>query len=340
MSCLSWWLSIPGPNESEIVHSHSLGNGIRRQFAVNLASQMVHRRISHFIGSKSLPATRFEVWVALLLFPIPCLPLLFRLPQRERRIFVAEANRNLKFGIEMLGEGMTLSRPFRLTLNTEFTMSRELCSDLPSLSLSCLQSDLFWVVAWCGCVRLMFWATEQCWFSVEFGVFCSVYRVHTAPLWEKQFATAAACTPFVAFWSLRNWALDVSGIECCWMSVLLHDGNKHIVRLISAASEWSSHHLTKLDATDVVSPQHFWNWCPTHDWDLSTFKHCLTGTFCHVSTVSLAPFFNSTLSQGHLPLCDIHTHTQPRHFQSLLSHVWVTFESLLSIKFGYTPLDY
>jgi len=34
----------------------------------------------------------------------------------------------------------------------------------------------------------------------------------------------------------------------------------------------------------------------------------MTGTFPYLSTVSLAPFFKSTLSQGHLPLCDMHTH--------------------------------
>jgi len=82
---------------------------------------------------------------------------------------------------------------------------------------------------------------------------------------------------------------------------------------------------TLLDATDVVSPQHFQNWCLTHDWHLSIFKHCLTGTFCYVSTVSLAPLFESKLSQGHLPLCDIHAYIQPRHFQSLLNPFWVPF---------------
>jgi len=35
-------------------------------------------------------------------------------------------------------------------------------------------------------------------------------------------------------------------------------------------------------------------------------KHCVTGTFSHVSTFSLAPLFESTLFHGHPPLCDIH----------------------------------
>jgi len=62
----------------------------------------------------------------------------------------------------------------------------------------------------------------------------------------------------------------------------------------------------------TVGPQHF--------------ENCLTGTFSYVSTVSLAPFSKSTLSQGHLPLCDIHTytHTQPRNFQSLfVNKIWI-----------------
>jgi len=73
-----------------------------------------------------------------------------------------------------------------------------------------------------------------------------------------------------------------------------------------------------------LAPDIFENSCLTHDWHISMFKHCLTGTISYVRTVSLAPFFNSTLSQGHLPLCDIHTYTQPHHFQSLfLNKIWI-----------------
>ena len=67
----------------------------------------------------------------------------------------------------------------------------------------------------------------------------------------------------------------------------------------------------QLDATAVVCPQHFWELSHRH---LSTCKHCLTGTFSHVSTVSLAPLFESALFQGHLPFCDMHECMQPHHF--------------------------
>jgi len=59
----------------------------------------------------------------------------------------------------------------------------------------------------------------------------------------------------------------------------------------------------------------------------------MTGTFPCLSTVSLAPFvvwarfFKSTLSQGHLPLCDMHATTP---FSVTLNPFWIPFESLLS----------
>jgi len=51
------------------------------------------------------------------------------------------------------------------------------------------------------------------------------------------------------------------------------------------------------------------------------FKRCLTGTFCHESMVSLAPFFKSTLSQGHLPSCDMHAHMHACN-HAIFSHFW------------------
>jgi len=64
----------------------------------------------------------------------------------------------------------------------------------------------------------------------------------------------------------------------------------------------------------------------------------MTGTFPCLSTVSLAPFvmgalshwhlfFKSTLSQGHLPLCDIHTytHTHTHTTTPFLVTFWITF---------------
>jgi len=89
-------------------------------------------------------------------------------------------------------------------------------------------------------------------------------------------------TPFL-MWALSHWHLYL---------------NKHCPR--GTSPHVTSMHTTTplfsmLDVTDVVSPQHF--------------ENCLTGTFSYVSTVSLAPYFKSMLSQGHLPLCDMHTTT-------------------------------
>jgi len=82
----------------------------------------------------------------------------------------------------------------------------------------------------------------------------------------------------------------------------------------------------KLDATDVVSPQHIWNWCFTHDWHLAMFKDCLTGTFCYVSTVSLTPFLNQLCPRGTFPYVTcMHAHNH-----AIFSPFWVPFESLLS----------
>jgi len=72
----------------------------------------------------------------------------------------------------------------------------------------------------------------------------------------------------------------------------------------------------------TVSPHHFWELLS--DSHLSTFKHCLTGTFSYVSAVSLAPFSKSTLSEGHLPLCDMHTCTHACN-HAIFSHFWVPF---------------
>jgi len=69
-----------------------------------------------------------------------------------------------------------------------------------------------------------------------------------------------------------------------------------------------------------LAPNIFENSCLTHDWHLSMFKHCLTGTFSHVSTVSLAPFLIQHCPRGNFPYVTcMHTHMQPRHFQSLLN---------------------
>jgi len=60
------------------------------------------------------------------------------------------------------------------------------------------------------------------------------------------------------------------------------------------------------DTTLICGLNHRWNrtivnfWELSH-WHLSMCKHCLTGTFSYVSTVSLVPLFKSTLSQGHSP---------------------------------------
>jgi len=79
-----------------------------------------------------------------------------------------------------------------------------------------------------------------------------------------------------------------------------------------------------------LAPNIFENCCLTHDWRLSMFGRCVAVAFCHVSAVSPTLFFQSTLSQGHLSSCDMHTckHT----------HNHTIFCPFSSTKFGQTPL--
>jgi len=64
------------------------------------------------------------------------------------------------------------------------------------------------------------------------------------------------------------------------------------------------------------------HWVPLMWFAPNIFENWLASTFPYVSTVSLAPLFRSTLSHGHLPLCDIHTYTHTTT-PLLVNKIWI-----------------
>jgi len=114
----------------------------------------------------------------------------------------------------------------------------------------------------------------------------------------------------------------------------LHHWPKHPFRtqhlwLLQSHQMWNSNLLVvsqiswgELEVTEAVCPQQIF----LSHWHLSLCKHSLTGTFCHVSTVSLTPLFESALSHQLAPflnqhcltgtLCDMHACTHPHPHSS------------------------